>query len=176
MKRKRILLVVILLVTIVNNTIAASSRDDLMQAINAGDFPLAVRLLNNTTWQYEENDENVLDWDRYTQFFSYCVSNSIGKDTMDIVSNYVVQLSIQIGNLHKTGGNLDKAKQWFYSAVDLSESLSMPKYAKQKSISYNQLGNFYQEKQLSTTWQFIAMSWRTPFGVQTMYLRMICIG
>gem|GEM_PF-6783401 len=139
-------MVAILLAAIVSNTITASSRDDLMQAINIGDFPLAVKMLNNTIWQYEENDENILDWDRYTQFFSYCVSNNIGKDTMDIVSNYVVQLSIQIGNLHKTDGNLDKAEQWFYSAVDLSESLSMPKYAIQKSISYNQLGNFYQEK------------------------------
>lgn len=73
-------LLVIISLTIVNNTTAASSRDDLMQAINTGDFHLAVRLLNNTIWQYEENDENVLDWDKYTQFFSYCASNNIGKE------------------------------------------------------------------------------------------------
>ncbi len=117
-----------------------------MLAINNGNFSLAIDLLDEMEWQYKENDEYILDFDKYFQFYTYCTSQCTNKTTLDVISNYWAQLSIKIGNWHKSNNNLDQAEQWLISAVEICESLTMPKYALQKSLSYNQLGCFYYEK------------------------------
>ncbi len=153
MKSIRLFTTIVLLLYI-GTTLTASSRDDLMQSINMGDFPLAFDLISKTTWQYEIKDEYILDFDKYFQFYTFCTNQNASRYALDIISNYWAQLSIQIGIRHKSNNNLDQSEQWLSEAVSVSESLSMPQYAIQKCISYNQLGNFYYEKTTNYIWAF----------------------
>lgn len=124
------------------NLINAQSRNDLIEAINSNDFPSAVSMLDGVVWQYKEGDENFLSGEKYNQFFAFCNQNA-KKEVSDIVGAYYVQMCRELAFLCINEDSIAQAEKFYNIAIDLSETLSMPRYAKERIISYKMLGDFF---------------------------------